>query len=56
MTMYPDVLRRAQAAIDAVVGSPDSADSRLPDFEDREAIPYMEAFLKELYRCVFIAT
>jgi hypothetical protein len=50
MTMYPDVLRKAQEAIDSVVGSPESANSRLPDFEDRESIPYMEAFLKQLYR------
>jgi cytochrome P450 len=43
MTMYPDVQKKAQAAIDAVVGS-----TRLPDFQDD--IPYIDAVLREVLR------
>ena len=45
MTLYPDVLRRAQEEIDRVIG-PD----RLPTFEDRKDLPYMEALIKETLR------
>jgi hypothetical protein len=43
MTMYPEVQKKAQAAIDAVVGS-----ARLPDFQDD--IPYIDAVLREVLR------
>ena len=43
--MFPEVQARAQAEIDAVVG-PD----RLPNFGDRESLPYVEALCKENYR------
>jgi cytochrome P450 len=36
---------KAQAEIDAVVGP-----NRLPTFEDRDSLPYIEAICKELYR------
>ncbi|KAG1723174.1 cytochrome P450, partial [Suillus paluster] len=45
MTLYPDVQKKAQAEIDAVVG-PD----RLPSFADRESLPYIEALVKEVLR------
>jgi hypothetical protein len=45
MALYPEVQKKAQAEIDAVVG-PD----RLPDFHDRLSLPYINAMLKELSR------
>ncbi|KAK7039658.1 cytochrome p450 [Favolaschia claudopus] len=43
MTMYPEVQKNAQAAIDEVVGR-----DRLPDFEDN--IPYVDAVVHEVLR------
>ncbi|XP_039948484.1 probable cytochrome P450 304a1 [Bactrocera tryoni] len=40
--MYPEVLKRVQAEIDAVVGS-----GRLPTLEDRQNLHYTEATLRE---------
>ncbi|KAH9917063.1 cytochrome P450 [Fomitopsis serialis] len=45
MVLHPDVLRKAQAEVDSVVG-----DGRLPEPDDRAALPYLEAVLKEVYR------
>ncbi|KAG1855197.1 cytochrome P450 [Suillus subalutaceus] len=45
MTLFPDVQKKAQAEIDAVVG-PD----RLPTFADRDSLPYAEALVKEVLR------
>ncbi|KAG2104686.1 cytochrome P450 [Suillus discolor] len=45
MTLFPDVQKKAQAEIDAVVG-PD----RLPSFADRDSLPYTEALAKEVLR------
>ena len=45
MTLFPDVQSRAQAELDAVVGS-----GRLPDLTDREALPYTNAIAKEILR------
>ena len=45
MALYPEVQKKAQAEIDAVVGT-----SRLPDFHDRPSLPYINAVLKELSR------
>ncbi|PIL23560.1 cytochrome P450 [Ganoderma sinense ZZ0214-1] len=45
MTIHPDVRRRGQAELDAVVG-PD----RLPAFSDRQSLPYVTAIVKECLR------
>jgi hypothetical protein len=45
MALYPEVQKKAQAEIDAVVGP-----NRLPDFHDRPFLPYIDAVLKELTR------
>jgi cytochrome P450 len=45
MTLHPEVQARAQEQIDAVVG-PD----RLPTYEDRGRLPYIDALVKELFR------
>ena len=42
MTLHPEVQKRAQEEIDRVVGG-----DRLPDFDDREHLPYIEAVVKE---------
>ncbi|OAL28509.1 hypothetical protein AYO20_09457 [Fonsecaea nubica] len=46
MLVYPDVMKKAQAEIDAHVGD----DRRLPGFEDRDSLPYMDAMIKEVLR------
>ena len=46
MLNHPEVQRRAQLEIDRVVG-----DQRLPDFEDRPSLPYVDAVLRETMRC-----
>ncbi|KAI0275201.1 cytochrome P450 [Gloeopeniophorella convolvens] len=45
MVLYPEVQRKAQAELDAVVGC-----DRLPDFSDREQLPYISAILEEALR------
>jgi cytochrome P450 len=45
MLQNPEVQARAQAEIDSVVGS-----ARLPNFEDRASLPYVEAVLREVLR------
>ncbi|KAG1733188.1 cytochrome P450 [Suillus paluster] len=45
MVSYPDVQRRAQTEIDSVIGS-----DRLPMFEDRASLPYVESVLRETFR------
>ncbi|EEB95205.1 hypothetical protein MPER_05862 [Moniliophthora perniciosa FA553] len=45
MCLHPDVQRRAQAEIDEVVGR-----DRLPTFEDKDKMPYLEALTKEVLR------
>ena len=45
MTLYPGVQKKAQEEIDRLIG-PD----RLPTFEDRDSLPYLECVLKEVLR------
>ena len=45
MALYPEVQKKAQEEIDAVVGP-----NRLPDFEDRPFLPYINAITKESMR------
>lgn len=45
MILHPEVLKKAQAEIDAVVGP-----NRLPTFDDRPLLPYIEAVQKEVLR------
>ena len=45
MVLYPEVQKKAQAEIDAVVGQ-----NRLPDFHDRPSLPYINAIVKESSR------
>lgn len=45
MVLYPDVKRKAQAEIDAVIGR-----DRLPTFADRDQLPYVRAVIKETLR------
>lgn len=43
VTLYPSVLKKGQAEIDAVVGN-----DRLPTMGDRDALPYVNAICTEL--------
>ncbi|KAK0480174.1 cytochrome P450 [Armillaria novae-zelandiae] len=43
--LYPEVLAKAQAELDDVVGQ-----SRLPNFDDRPQLPYIDAVLSEALR------
>ncbi|KAK0450588.1 cytochrome P450 [Desarmillaria tabescens] len=45
MLLYPDVQAKAQAEIDAAIG-----DDRLPRFDDRERLPYVNALALEVVR------
>lgn len=45
MILHPEVFAKAQAEIDRVVGT-----DRLPDFQDRTSLPYVESLVKEVYR------
>ncbi|EIW59559.1 cytochrome P450 [Trametes versicolor FP-101664 SS1] len=45
MSLYPEVLKKAQVELDAVVGP-----HRLPDFEDRDALIYVNAIIREALR------
>ncbi|KAG6887478.1 hypothetical protein C0992_012106 [Termitomyces sp. T32_za158] len=45
MVLYPGVQVRAQGEIDAVIGT-----DRLPEFEDRKNLPYLESILQEVLR------
>lgn len=45
MVRQPQIYARLQAEMDRVVGF-----ERLPDFDDREALRYLNAVIKEVYR------
>lgn len=50
MTKHPEVFKKAQEEIDRVIG-PD----RLPDFDDRDSLPYLNCLIKEVYRYVCLS-
>ncbi|KAG6873902.1 hypothetical protein C0995_009681 [Termitomyces sp. Mi166 len=50
MTLNPEVMKKAQAEIDSVVGS-----DRLPTLEDRQCLPYLDALTKEVFRWNVVA-
>ena len=43
--LLPDIQKKAQEEIDMVVGT-----DRLPSFEDRASLPYVDAIVKEVFR------
>jgi len=45
LILHPDVLKKAQAEIDAVVGL-----NQLPDFDDFDSLPFITAIVKETMR------
>jgi cytochrome P450 len=45
MIHYPDIMRKAQAEIDTVIGR-----ERVPTFADKPHLPYLQAVVKELLR------
>ena len=45
MILFPEAQARAQAEIDNIIGN-----GRLPNFEDRDSLPYIEALLREVLR------
>ncbi|KAH9899431.1 CyP450 monooxygenase [Cubamyces lactineus] len=51
MVNFPEVQRKAQAELDAVVGP-----TRLPTFDDRASLPYINAIVKECMRWHVVVT
>ena len=45
MSLHPEVLRKAQAELDDVVGP-----QRLPDFGDKDSLVYINALIREVMR------
>ena len=45
MLLYPKVQSKAQAELDRVIGP-----NRLPEFSDRQDLPYIRAICKEILR------
>ncbi|TFY58455.1 hypothetical protein EVJ58_g6405 [Rhodofomes roseus] len=45
MVLHPEVYQKARAEIDRVVGA-----DRLPDFDDRASLPYLECVIQEVFR------
>ncbi|KAJ3849625.1 cytochrome P450 [Lentinula lateritia] len=45
MTKYPEFQKKAQEELDRVVGA-----KRLPDFDDRDSLPYIQAIVYEVMR------
>ncbi|KAK7446315.1 hypothetical protein VKT23_014521 [Stygiomarasmius scandens] len=48
MLLNPDIQRKAQEELDRVVAK--SGPERLPDFKDRESLPYITAIMYEVFR------
>jgi Cytochrome P450 len=49
LVLFPHAQKRAQAELDVVVGR-----DRLPTFNDRPRLPYIEAFCKEMMRWLMV--
>ncbi|KLO12046.1 cytochrome P450 [Schizopora paradoxa] len=49
MTRHPEIQRKAQLRIDAVIG-----EDRLPVLEDRESLPYIDNIIKETLRFITV--
>lgn len=49
MVLYPECQAKAQEELDAVIGS-----DRLPEFRDRESLPYLECLVQETLRYVHV--
>ncbi|KAJ6466260.1 cytochrome P450 [Mycena sanguinolenta] len=45
MALYPEIQKKAQTEIDTVIGA-----GRLPEFEDRPSLPFVEALYREVMR------
>ncbi len=45
MILYPEVQKKGQEEIDRVVGN-----QRLPDYSDKDSLPYITAMMKETFR------
>lgn len=45
MARHPEIVKRAQEEIDRVIGT-----DRLPTYEDRPNLPYLECIMKEVFR------
>lgn len=50
MTIYPEILKKAQAEVDAIVGH-----ERLPTIKDCSALTYVNAICMELLRWNVVA-
>lgn len=45
MLHFPDVMKKAQAELDAAVGP-----NRMPEYDDAESLPYVRAIINETLR------
>ncbi len=45
MLLYPEIMKKAQAEIDFIVGR-----ERMPGFQDQDRLPYIQALVKETTR------
>ncbi|KAF8512725.1 cytochrome P450 [Hysterangium stoloniferum] len=55
LVLNPDIQRRAHTELDTVLGSPQGSDFRLPSFDDRPHLPYIDALVKESLRWIPVA-
>lgn len=51
MVRQPDIYCKLQQEMNKAVGH-----ERLPDFDDRQSLPYLNAVIKELYRYAVLST
>lgn len=50
LVLHPEIQERAHADLDSVIGLPSSPSFRLPTFDDRPSLPYIDALLTEVLR------